>query len=102
MRWYNRARVSPQLSRVPSVVVIAQIASLGLFMTMARALSMQAKYVLQGKDPRAMNNGDFWLRAALQGGAAGPRANSAHRFRFESGHRFRFEAGHHSEMKRAT
>jgi hypothetical protein len=48
-----------------------QIAALGLFMTMAGAMSLQAKDVLQGKDPRAMDDGDFWLQAALQGGAAG-------------------------------
>jgi hypothetical protein len=46
-------------------------ASLGLFMTMAGALAIQARQVLQGKDPRAMENGDFWLQSALQGGAVG-------------------------------
>lgn len=48
-----------------------QIAQLGIFMTMAGALAIQAKSVLQGKDPQAMNNGDFWGQAALQGGALG-------------------------------
>ena len=48
-----------------------QIAQLGLFMTFAGALALQSREVLQGKDPRAMNNGDFWAAAAFQGGALG-------------------------------
>jgi hypothetical protein len=48
-----------------------QIAALGLFMTMAGAVALQARETLQGKDPRAMNDGDFWLQAAFQGGALG-------------------------------
>jgi hypothetical protein len=46
-------------------------ASLGMFMTMAGALAIQARQVLQGKDTRAMENGDFWAQSALQGGAVG-------------------------------
>jgi hypothetical protein len=40
-------------------------------MTMAGALSPQARAVLNGKDPEAMDNGEFWKQAALQGGALG-------------------------------
>lgn len=48
-----------------------QIAALGTFMTMAGAVALQAKQVLQGKDPRDMNDGFFWADAAFQGGALG-------------------------------
>jgi hypothetical protein len=44
---------------------------LGVFMTIAGALALQARQVLQGKDPHDMKDGWFWGEAALQGGAAG-------------------------------
>ncbi len=40
-------------------------------MTMAGALALQARQVLQGKDPQNMKDGWFWAEAAFQGGAAG-------------------------------
>ena len=48
-----------------------QIAQLGIFMTLAGALALQAKQALQGKDPRSMRDGFFWGEAAAQGGAMG-------------------------------
>ncbi|MBV8896122.1 MAG: hypothetical protein JO051_06410 [Acidobacteriaceae bacterium] len=50
---------------------LALAAQLGLFLTMGGALSMQAKQVLQGKDPRDMKDPWFWGEAALAGGAMG-------------------------------
>jgi len=44
---------------------------LGLFLTMAGALALQARQVLQGKDPMDMKDGFFWAEAAFQGGALG-------------------------------
>ena len=40
-------------------------------MTMAGALAMQARAILQGKDPRNMKDPFFWGESFLQGGAAG-------------------------------
>lgn len=40
-------------------------------MTMAGALSMQARAILQGKDPCNMKDPYFWGESFLQGGAAG-------------------------------
>ncbi|MEJ0094157.1 MAG: hypothetical protein WDN46_12185 [Methylocella sp.] len=48
-----------------------QAAQLGLFMTMAGAVALQAKQVLQGKDPQQMKDPFFWGEAAAQGGALG-------------------------------
>lgn len=50
---------------------LSTVAQLGLFMTMAGAVAVQAKNVLQGKDPEDMKTGWFWKEAALQGGALG-------------------------------
>lgn len=44
---------------------------LGLFLTMAGALALQARQVIQGKDPKDMKDGFFWAEAAFQGGAMG-------------------------------
>lgn len=44
---------------------------LGLFLTAAGALALQARQILQGKDPQDMKDGFFWAEAAFQGGAAG-------------------------------
>jgi hypothetical protein len=44
---------------------------LGLFATFAGAIALQAKDILSGKDPRAMDSGWFWAEAAFQGGAVG-------------------------------
>ena len=48
-----------------------QVAQLGIFLTMAGAVALQAREVLQGKDPRDMANGDLWGAAAFQGGPLG-------------------------------
>lgn len=49
----------------------AVAAQLGLFTTIAGAVSIQANQVLQGKDPRNMKDPQFWSAAALKGGALG-------------------------------
>lgn len=48
-----------------------QAIQLAIFMTLAGAVALQAKQVLQGKDPQSMHEGWFWGEAALQGGALG-------------------------------
>ena len=50
---------------------ISQAIQLGLFTTFAGAMALQARQVIQGKDPLDMKDGWFWGEAALQGGAAG-------------------------------
>jgi len=50
---------------------LATAAQLGIFMTMAGALALQSRAVVQGKDPEDMKNPWFWHEAALQGGALG-------------------------------
>ena len=47
------------------------LAALGIGMTMAGAMAMQARSLLQGKDPRNMKDPFFWAEAGLQGGALG-------------------------------
>lgn len=49
----------------------ATAAQLVMFMTFAGALAIQAKQVLQGKDPMNMKDGFFWGEAFAQGGALG-------------------------------
>jgi hypothetical protein len=49
-----------------------QAAALGTFMTLAGAVAIQAKQVLQGKNPKPVDEGWFWGEAALMGGALGP------------------------------
>lgn len=50
---------------------IGTLASLVTGMTFAGALAMQARALLQGKDPRSMKDPYFWGESFLQGGAAG-------------------------------
>jgi len=50
---------------------LATVTQLGLFLTFAGALAVQARQILQGKDPQKMDDGWFWLEAATTGGAAG-------------------------------
>lgn len=50
---------------------VATLATLITGMTMAGALAMQARSLLQGKDPRSMKDPFFWGESFLQGGAAG-------------------------------
>ena len=49
----------------------ATLATLVTGMTIAGALAMQARALLQGKDPRSMKDPFFWGESFLQGGAAG-------------------------------
>lgn len=63
--WGVRAAQDAAGGRVGTAV------QLGLFMTMAGAIALQARNVLQGKDPQSMKDGWFWAEAAFQGGAAG-------------------------------
>lgn len=44
---------------------------MGLFLTMAGALALQARQIVQGKDPLDMKDGFFWAESAFQGGAVG-------------------------------
>jgi hypothetical protein len=50
---------------------MGQATQLIIGMTLAGALSVEAKQVLQGKDPLDMAHPAFWGEAALQGGALG-------------------------------
>ena len=50
---------------------IGTLATLVTGMTFAGALAMQARSILQGKDPRKMDDPYFWAESFLQGGAAG-------------------------------
>ena len=49
----------------------ALAAKMGIYMTAAGALTIQAKSILEGRDPREMKNPVFWAESALQGGALG-------------------------------
>jgi hypothetical protein len=49
----------------------AYLAALAVSMTLMGALSMQAKAISQGKDPRDMTDPKFWGAAAAQGGGGG-------------------------------
>lgn len=40
-------------------------------LTLSGAMTIQARALISGKDPRPMNTGEFWGAAALQGGALG-------------------------------
>ena len=63
--WATRAAQDASQGKIGVAV------QLGLFLTFAGALALQARSVLQGKDTHDMADGWFWAEAAFQGGAAG-------------------------------
>lgn len=63
--WGVRAAQEARAGQFSTVI------QLGLFATMAGALALQARQILQGKDPQDMKDGFFWAEAAFQGGGAG-------------------------------
>ncbi|MFC5356491.1 hypothetical protein [Azospirillum himalayense] len=50
---------------------VAKYAAFTGLLTLAGAVSIQARQILTGKDPRDMTDPKFWLAAGLQGGGAG-------------------------------
>lgn len=50
---------------------LAYFAQLALFGSFAGAAAIQAKSILQGRDPRPMDSGSFWMAAFAQGGGLG-------------------------------
>ena len=50
---------------------LAYSAQLAVSLTLLGALSVQLKDIVNGKDPREMDNGKFWAAAFVQGGGAG-------------------------------
>lgn len=66
------ARVEAGQSGARAMVSGAEFAALTMLMlTGAGALSMQAKEISKGRDPRAMTGSEFWMASFLQGGGAG-------------------------------
>jgi len=63
--WGVRAAQDAAQGRIGTAV------QLGLFLTMAGALALQARQVLQGKDPLDLKDGWFWSESAFTGGAMG-------------------------------
>lgn len=59
-------RAATQGSTADKLFMTAQ---LGLFLTMAGAVSVQARQTLQGRDPKPMTSPGFWAEAAFAGGA---------------------------------
>lgn len=60
--------VDPALNKFGKV---SQIAMLQIGMTVMGGLATYARDIAQGKDPQALDNPDFWLRAAAVGGSMG-------------------------------
>ncbi|CAO3453194.1 hypothetical protein [Azospirillum argentinense] len=50
---------------------VAQLAALSTMLTLAGAVSIQARQIITGKDPRRMDDPKFWGAAWMQGGGAG-------------------------------
>lgn len=50
---------------------VAQLAALSAMLTLAGAVSIQARQIVTGKDPRQMDDPKFWGAAWMQGGGAG-------------------------------
>lgn len=50
---------------------VAQLAALSAMLTLAGAVSIQARQIITGKDPRQMDDPKFWGAAWMQGGGAG-------------------------------
>lgn len=50
---------------------VAKYAAFTGLLTLAGAVSIQARQIITGKDPRDMTDPKFWLAAGLQGGGAG-------------------------------
>ena len=65
-----RAFLDPSLTMGYAKRIGGYAALTGL-LTLAGAVSMQTRAIIQGKDPRRMDDWKFWAGAALQGGGAG-------------------------------
>lgn len=50
---------------------VAKFAALSALLTVAGAISIQARQIVTGKDPRRMDDPKFWGAALMQGGGAG-------------------------------
>lgn len=71
-RHWRRMMDAPQVEGAPLMGNrLAYGAGMALTLTLLGAVAFQAKQVVSGKDPVAMDSTKFWMRAGLQGGAMG-------------------------------
>lgn len=73
-RHWDRLLNGPMHENGLPVAVNRTLYGFGLTVTLMGlgAIATQEKQILQGKDPIDMTKGKFWIKAAAQGGAAGP------------------------------